>query len=249
MKRATRISCFARRCMWELLRDPLTLFFGLAFPIILLLLMTLIQANIPVNLFEINKLAPGVAVFGQSFLTLFSAFLISRDRGTSFLARLCSTPMQASDFLCGYLLPLIPLAFIQEAAVYAVALILGLSLNGAVIAALFVGLVPALLFIAFGLLFGTLLNDRQVGGVCGALMTNLSAWLSGIWFDVSLLGGVFGAVCRALPFYHAVEACRSVVNGQPDVGSHLLIVLAYSVVLMVLAVFVFARRMKTGKIS
>ena len=148
MKNTRRMLCFAGRCAKEIARDPLTLFFGLAFPLVLLLMMTLIQANIPVKLFEISRLAPGVAVFGQSFLALFSAMLISRDRASAFLARLYSTPLRARDFLFGYLLPLLPMALVQGAIVYAVALILGLPFSPRVVWALLVGMVPALLFIA-----------------------------------------------------------------------------------------------------
>ena len=72
-----RIRVFAWRCFREILRDPLTLFFGAAFPLILLLLLSAIQANIPVSMFEINTLAPGICVFGQSFLSLFTALMIS----------------------------------------------------------------------------------------------------------------------------------------------------------------------------
>lgn len=246
MKNLRRMLCFAGRCAKEIARDPLTLFFGLAFPLILLLMMTLIQANIPVTLFEISHLAPGVAVFGQSFLALFSAMLISRDRSSAFLARLYSTPLQAPDFLCGYLLPLLPMALCQGAIVYAVSLILGLPFSIRILWALLAGMIPALLFIALGLLCGTLLNDKQVGGICGALLTNLSAWLSGIWFDISLLGGAFGAVCKALPFYHAVEACRSVMAGTDGAGGHLAVVLAYAAALLALAAICFDRKMKKG---
>ncbi|MBQ7455254.1 MAG: ABC transporter permease [Clostridia bacterium] len=242
MKRAL---CFAGRCVKEIVRDPLTLFFGLAFPLVLLLLMSLIQANIPVALFEINHLAPGVAVFGQSFITLFAALLISRDRSTALLARLFSTPLTASGFLLGYLLPLLPMALAQGAIVYTASLLLGLSLNVNVLLALLAGLAPALLYIALGLLFGTILSDKQVGGICGALLTNLSAWLSGVWFDVSLLGGGFGAVCRVLPFYHAVEGCRAALNGGA-VWGHLAIVLAWAVGILILAVWCFRRKMKRG---
>lgn len=245
MKNIRRMLCFAGRCAKEIVRDPLTLFFGLAFPIILLLLLSLIQANIPVELFRIEKLAPGIAVFGQSFLSLFSAVLISRDRGSSFLARLYATPLRPVDFLLGYLLPLLPMALAQGAAVYIVAMILGLPFSMGILASLVTGLIPALLFIALGLLCGTLLNDKQVGGICGALLTNLSAWLSGVWFDITLLGGVFGGICKALPFWHAVEACRSALNGGP-LWSHLLVVLAYAAVLLALAVGCFARKMKKG---
>ena len=246
MKNARRMLCFAGRCVKEIIRDPLTLFFGLAFPLLLLLMMTLIQSNIPVDLFRIGQLAPGVAVFGQSFLALFAALLISRDRSTAFLSRLFSTPMTASDFLAGYLLPMLPMALAQGVIVYAVSLILKLPLSINILRALLAGLVPALLYIALGLLCGTVLSDKQVGGICGALLTNLSAWLSGIWFDISLLGGGFGAVCKVLPFYHAVEACRSALNGTGGVWPHLAIVMGYTLALLVLAAWLFARKMKKG---
>ena len=197
------------------------------------------------DLFRIGHLAPGVAVFGQSFLALFAAMLISRDRSSAFLIRLYATPLRAADFLLGYLLPLLPMALAQGVAVYAVALILGLPFTGGILYALAAGLVPALLFIALGLLCGTVLSDKQVGGICGALLTNLSAWLSGVWFDVTLLGGVFSGICKALPFWHAVEACRGALNGGA-VWGHLAVVAAYAGVLLVLAALCFARKMKKG---
>ena len=68
---------FAKRNLKEMMRDPLNLSFLFGFPVVLLLLLSAIQANIPVSMFEIAHLAPGVAVFGLAFLTLFSATLIS----------------------------------------------------------------------------------------------------------------------------------------------------------------------------
>lgn len=246
MKNLRRMLYFAGRCAKEIVRDPLTLFFGLAFPILLLLLLSLIQAHIPVDLFRVEQLAPGVAVFGQSFLALFAAMLISRDRSSAFLTRLYATPLRAVDFLLGYLLPLLPMALAQGVAVYAVALILGLPFSAGILYALAAGLAPALLYIALGLLCGTVLNDKQVGGICGALLTNLSAWLSGVWFDVTLLGGVFGGICKALPFWHAVEACRGALNGGP-VWGHLAVVAAYAAALLAIAALCFARKMKKGE--
>ena len=240
-----KMRAFARRTMLEIVRDPLTLFFGAAFPVILLLLLSLIQANIPVDMFRIEHLAPGVMVFGHSFITLFAALLIARDRSTSFLLRLFATPMCAWDYLAGYLLPLIPLSAVQGVLLYAVAVALGLPVNVHILAALGAGLLCSLIFMALGLLFGSILSDKQVGGVCGALLTNLTAWLSGIWFDIDLLGGAFGAVAKALPFYHAVEACRAATAGAyADVPGHLLVVVAYAAALMALAVWCFGRQMK-----
>ena len=66
-----RMITFAKRCTKEILRDPISLGFGLGFPLVLLLLLSALQANIPVSLFEIDTLAPGITVFGLSFMTLF----------------------------------------------------------------------------------------------------------------------------------------------------------------------------------
>ena len=110
-----RLRTFSLRCAKEILRDPLTLGFGLGFPLVLILLLSAIQANIPAELFALEQLTPGITVFGLSFLTLFSATLISRDRETALLQRLYTTPLTASDFICGYALPILPMAAVQSA--------------------------------------------------------------------------------------------------------------------------------------
>ncbi|MBQ5362428.1 MAG: ABC transporter permease [Clostridia bacterium] len=199
-----RMLTFAKRNALEILRDPLNLFFGLGFPLVLILLLSIIQANIPVSLFEIDHLTPGVTVFGLSFMTLFSATLIAKDRGTALLQRLYTTPLTPVDFILGYTLPILPLSVAQSAICYAVALLLGLTPSLNILFALVMIIPVSLLYIAMGLLFGSILNDKQVGGICGALLTNLSAWLSGIWFDLDLIGGVFKKIAYALPFVHAV---------------------------------------------
>lgn len=200
-----RMLSFARRTAKEILRDPLNLAFGLGFPVALILLMSAIQANVPVPIFEIKSLAPGVSVFGLSFMTLFSATLVARDRETAFLERLYTTPMKATDFIFGYILPMIPIAMAQTIVCYLLAVVLGLPVSISILYAVLLNLPAALFFIALGLLCGSLFTVKQVGGICGALLTNLSAWLSGAWFDLTLVGGAFEKIASALPFMHAVE--------------------------------------------
>jgi ABC-2 type transport system permease protein len=236
---------FAKRITKELLRDPLTLCFGLGFPLVLLVLLSAIQANIPVELFEIQHLTPGITVFGLAFMTLFSATIIAKDRSSALLQRLYTTPMRARDFILGYTLPVLPLALGQCVICYGAAMVLGLEFTANMVYAL-VFLVPvALLYIALGLLCGSVLTDKQVGGVCGALLTNLSAWLSGIWFDLELVGGTFRRIAYALPFVHAVELERAVLAGQFDrIFPHLWWVLGYAAALLAVAVALFLRQMK-----
>ena len=240
-----KLRAFASRVTKEILRDPLNLFFGLGFPLVLLLLLSAIQANISVPMFEIEHLTPGITVFGLSFMSLFCAVLIAKDRGSSLLQRLYTTPLTPLDFILGYTLPMLPIAAAQCVICYVAAVCLGLPVTVNIVFAILFILPVALLFIAFGVLCGSVLTDKQVGGVCGALLTNLSAWLSGIWFDLELVGDTFQTIAYALPFVHAVEMERAVLLGDfAAARPHLLWVLGYAVALLALAVVLFLRQMK-----
>lgn len=242
-----KMMVFAKRNAKEILRDPLTLFFGAAFPVILLILLWMIGRNIPEgtapSTFRIGLLAPGIALFGLTFITLFSAMLVSKDRGDSLMLRLMTSPMTASDFVLGYTLPLLPIATVQILMVYIVSVPLGLRLTPSVLVSVVTLIPAAVLFIGIGLLFGTILSEKQVGGICGALMTNLCAWLSGIWFDVSAVGKWFENIARALPFIHAVDAARAAASGDyPSVMPDLLWVIIYAIVVSVAAVWLFSHK-------
>ena len=240
-----RMLPFAKRCTKEILRDPLNLMFGLGFPVVILLLLSAMQANIPVSLFELSSLTPGITVFGLSFMTLFSSTLIARDRESSFLQRLYTTPLKSFDFILGYLLPIIPISMAQCVVCYLVAVILGLEVTVNIIYAVLLILPISVFYIALGLLCGSIFNVKQVGGICGALLTNLSAWLSGIWFDLDLVGEAFGKIANLLPFVHAVELERAVIAGNySEILPHLYPVLGYALVTMAGAVYLFLRQMK-----
>ena len=240
-----RMMTFAKRCTKEILRDPINIGFGLGFPLVLLLLLSAMQANIPVSIFEIDTLTPGMTIFGMSFITLFSATLISKDRESAFLQRLYTTPLRGMDFIMGYMLPLLPFVMGQAIICYLAAIPLGLTVSVNIIYAI-IGIIPMAIFnIALGLLCGSLFGVKQVGGICGALLTNLSAWLSGVWFDLKLVGGVFEKIARLLPFYHAAEMEKALFKGDFVLAAtHIWPIVIYSVLVTIVAVLVFLRQMK-----
>ena len=240
-----RIITFAKRCTKEILRDPINLGFGLGVPLVLILLLSAVQANIPVSLFEIDTLTPGITVFGLSFMTLFSATLVAKDRESALLQRLYTTPLKGFDFITGYMLPLLPIALGQTIICYLFAIPLGLTLSVNIIYAV-IGMIPMAIFnIALGLLCGSIFGVKQVGGICGALLTNLSAWLSGVWFDLELVGGVFEKIANALPFVHATEMEKALFIGDFGLAAtHILPIALYSIAITVIAVLCFLRQMK-----
>ena len=240
-----RMLTFAKRCGKEILRDPLNLAFGLGFPLVLLVLLSAMQANIPVPLFEIDTLTPGITVFGLSFITLFSATLVAKDRESALLQRLYTTPLTGPDFILGYMLPILPIAIGQTVICYLFGILLGLTVSINIVYAV-IGMIPMAIFnIALGLLCGSVLGVKQVGGICGALLTNLSAWLSGVWFDVTLVGGIFEKAANALPFLHAAELEKALFSGNfAAAETHLLPVTLYSVLITAAAVLCFLGQMK-----
>lgn len=239
-----KMRVFAGRNLKEILRDPLNLAFGLGFPLAILLLLSAIQKNISVDLFSIERLAPGIAVFGLTFISLFSGTLIAKDRGTSFLLRLFASPLSARDYIVGYIVPMLPVATAQSVICFAAAAILGLKLNAGLLVCLLTLIPTAMLFIGIGLLCGTVFTDKQVGGICGALLTNLCGWLSGIWFDLDLIGGGFRKVAGLLPFMHAVNAAKAAAAGTYSaIFPDLWWVIGYAAVILAAAIAVFHRKM------
>jgi ABC-2 type transport system permease protein len=236
---------FAKRNAKEILRDPLNLGFGLGFPLLLLMLLSALQRNIPVSLFEIDTLTPGITVFGLSFMTLFSATLVAKDRESAFLQRLYTTPLKGFEFIIGYMLPLLPIALAQTVICYLFAIPLGLTVSANIIYAV-IGIIPMAVFnIALGLLCGSIFGVKQVGGICGALLTNLSAWLSGVWFDLKLVGGFFEKFANALPFFRAAEAEKALFGGNSELAfSHILPIIIYCISITAVAVFFFLKQMK-----
>ena len=240
-----RMMTFAKRCGKEILRDPLNLAFGLGFPLVLIVLLSSLQKNIPADLFEINTLTPGITVFGLSFMTLFSATLIAKDRESALLQRLYTTPLTGVDFILGYMLPILPIVIAQTTICYLFALLLGLNFSINVVCAI-IGIIPMAIFnISLGLLCGSLLDVKQVGGICGALLTNLSAWLSGVWFDLELVGGTFEKIANVLPFVHAAEMEKALFQGDFEKATgHLMPIVLYSAGITVVAVFCFLEQRK-----
>lgn len=239
-----RCLAFAGRNGKEIVRDKLTLFFGILFPILILALMSLIGRSVPADIFPIASLAPGIAVFGLSFLSLFAGMLVARDRSGAFMTRLLASPMRPADFILGYLLPLLPVGLAQSLACLVFAALFGLRPGPGTLLAAAVLLPMGLFYAALGLLLGSLLTEKQIGGVCGALVTNCSAWLSGVWFDPASVGGAFAKAVRLLPFLHATQAARAAL--ALDLASllpHLWPTLLWSSAMTLASVWTIAHRL------
>lgn len=249
-----RTIAFAKRNIKELLRDPLSYLFCLGFPVIMLILMTIINESIPaeagMTVFRIDNLCAGITVFGLTFLMLFAALLTSKDRSSSFLMRLYASPMTAIDFIAGYYIPLMVLALAMSVITFGISFVIaaiqGISLNIVNLLLAVVMLIPSMImFTGFGILFGCKFSQNAAPGLCSAIISAASI-LGGIWMDVDAIGGVIETICKALPFYHSVNLARCAVDGNiADSGISHLIVAGYAVVVNILAVLAFRKNMSS----
>lgn len=244
-----RMLAFAGRNGKELLRDPLTNIFGVGFPLVLISLIAFMKASIkdmPAELFAMETFAPGMAIFGFSFFTIFLGTLVSNDRVHSFLMRLFASPLKSADYILGYTLPALPLAAAQGIICLLFSCIFGLPFTWQLLPTLLVLLPVAILFFGLGILNGAVFSGGQIGGI-GSIIVQICAWLSGIWFDLDMVGGAFRTVCYLLPFAHAVDAVKLTLSGNyAEMWPHLAWVSGYAIVFFVLAIFVFHRKVRNS---
>lgn len=248
-----RMLAFAKRNVREVLRDPISYIFLLAFPIIMLFVMSMINQGIPkeaqMTVYDIENLSVGICVFGFSFDMLFAALQISSDRNTAFLTRLYSSPMTSADFLLGYSLPLLITSIMQCVVTFLVSALLGATSGYTfsffnVLLSISVMLPSALLFIGIGILFGTLFNYKAAPPLSSIIIT-LSGMLGGVWMDPIGIGGTISNVAQILPFYHCTTAARAAINGQfSDIPISLLVVTGYVILFFGAAIFAFCKKSK-----
>ena len=249
-----KIKAFSDRNRKEILRDPLSYIFCLAFPLVMLIIMTIVDSSIPkeaATVFHIDSLCAGVAVFGQTFIMLFTSLTVSKDRSGSFLVRMYASPMTSKDFTIGYIFPMFIISTVQSIIIYIASFIISfitdVSLNVGGMLISLIALIPSsIMFIGFGLLFGTLFNEKSAPGIC-SIIISLGSFLGAIWFDADSTGGVMLKICKVLPFYYCTKSARSAI--KLDFGADIfiipiIIVIASATVIGLLASLAFKSKMK-----
>lgn len=204
-----RIFNFAVRNFKEIIRDPLSLVFAICLPLVLLIVFQ--QINIPSDSYNIENFTPGIIVFSFSFITLFTATLVAKDKSTQLLTRLMVSPMKPYEYVLGYILALIPVVFMQSILFYICALIFKLKFNIGIIFAILISIVISILFIVIGIFIGSLVNEKAASGV-SSIIIQLVAFTSGMYFDSSMLGDGFNLVCEVLPFKHTLNIIKGFQN-------------------------------------
>ncbi|MBO4283833.1 MAG: ABC transporter permease [Clostridia bacterium] len=243
----SRIYALSKRNAKEIVRDPLSLIFMIGLPLFMEVLFYFLFHKLT-DQFQMKYLAPGIVVFSQAFLALFTGQLIALDRSTSFLTRLYVSRARPVEFLLSYALPILPLTLVQSVLFFVVGGIFDVGLFGwGMVFAILFGIFTSLFYIAMGILFGSVCNEKSIGGIASILVACQSL-LSGMWFPIEGLGEGMLALMNALPFRNATQLVQNAALGFGDVWADLwrpfLILLGYTLAAFVGAVLIFRKKMK-----
>ena len=233
---------FAKRNFKELVRDPLSLIFEIGLPLFLLFIFQ--QFNIPNDNFKLENFTPSIILFSFAFVTMFTATLIAKDRTSSFLIRLGTSPMKAREFILGYILSIIPMILIQDVLFFALAIILGLKFSISIIFTILISLVVSIFFIALGILIGSVASEKGTGGI-GSIVVQLVCFTSGMYFPKEIVGKVFSKICELLPFEGALNIIKGVMHSDLNIISlsNIIVFSVYAIIIVVLAIVVFKKKM------
>lgn len=234
-----RALTFAKRNFKELIRDYMSLIFLIAMPLFFLCIFS--SFNIPTEEYRLENFTPSIVIFSYSFISLFTATLVAKDKSTSLTTRLFASPMKKKDYILGYTLAVFPIAVIQSIIFFAVAVLLGLEFSINVLWCILLLIPMSLLFVGIGVLLGIILTDKQAPSI-GSVVVQLVAFTSGMWFPVTIAGGFFEYVCKTLPFYHAVEGIRGILAGSFNI-LNFVVIAVYTVVIYVISSVIFKAKM------
>lgn len=237
---------FAKRNLKEIIRDPLSLIFAVILPLVLLFVFQ--QFDIPNESYDIENFTPGIVVFGFSFITMFTAMLISKDRTTSLLVRLAVSPMKSTEYILGYMLAILPMILLQNVLFFILAVLLGLKFSINIIFTILASIIIALLFIAIGIIIGSTVSEKASSGI-SSIIVQLVCFTSGMYFPKEMLGKGFGTVCEYLPFESCLTILKGIMNGTPEIitARNIVVFIAYTALFLVMAVVLFKKKMITGK--
>lgn len=233
---------FAKRNFKEIIRDPLSIIFSVLLPLFLLFIFK--QINIPNESYELHNFTPGIVAFGFSFITLFTAMLVSKDRTSSLLIRLGISPMKPIEYILGYMLSIIPLILIQNVLFFILAIALGLSFSINIIWAILISIVVAILFIAIGIILGSLFSEKASSGI-SSIVVQLVCFTSGMYFPRELLGDVFSRICEYLPFESCVTIIKGVMNANLESITirNIIVFSIYTILALIISILIFKEKM------
>jgi ABC-2 type transport system permease protein len=183
----------------------------------------------------VDFLVPGVlslAVMAAAMVSLGIATGFERRYGV--LKRLGSTPLSRSGLLVAKTATVLGLEVIQIVLVVLVGIAIGWSPPGGLLPAVVLLLIGTVAFAGIGLLMaGTLRAEANLAAANGLFLVLL--FLGGMAYPLDKLPSLLQDFAKLLPAAALSETVRAVLSSQPFPGGELVVLLAWAIVMPLLA--------------
>jgi ABC-2 type transport system permease protein len=229
-----------------LLRERVRLLFGIAFPIILLVIFGAIPSfNVPhANLgghTTLDVYVPILVAFATAVMSITALPMMTADyRERGILRRLRTTPIGPERVLGAQMAANLVVVLTTMVLIVAVARLgygvpLPRQLGGFVLAAV----LAAAALQGLGLVIAAVAPNGRAAQITGALLFYPMMFFAGLWLPIQVMPRVLAHVSNATPLGAAVSALNAAANGHFPSGQYLLTLAAYAIGFGVVAAKLF----------
>jgi ABC-2 type transport system permease protein len=232
-----------RYAMLQIVRDPMSLFFSVIFPVLLVTFFSLIYGEdaewggLPLP----QYLAAAFSVYGVATAGLVNLpGTIAEQRSKRILARLRGTPLPPWAYIAGEILAILLFGLLTVAMVFAVATtFFSVTLPPATwLPTLLTFVLVICCFAACGLVIATLVDGTQAVIAVGLCLLLPLSFISDIFISIDEMPTVLNAIGWFFPLRHAVHAAVTATSGgalDTTFWGHLGVVAAWMVVMALVA--------------
>lgn len=132
----------------------------------------------------VNFFSPGIVIFGLMVLIPTAGGMITHDKEKGFMDRLLTTPINSTQILLGYSLPLFIVALFQIFIYMGAGFVLGMTIYGNILLLLGVYILTALWCIGIGMIISAWAKREDQAEPFSWIFMIPVAMLSGLWFPL-----------------------------------------------------------------
>lgn len=183
----------------------------------------------------------------MAFPPLLTALAITREKESGSIQQVFASPLTASEFLAGKLIPYGIIAFLQFLTVIIAGFVwFEVPLRGSLSLLFAAGLVYVFCTVGIGLLVSTIARTQLTGMLMALIMTLMPSFLfSGFLFPIFTMPYVLQLYTRLFPARYFVDLSRGIVlkgAAFPDIWPTFLILFFYTAAIFALAVWRFKKK-------
>ena len=166
------------------------------------------------NLPYLDFMAPGILAQSVLFVAIFSGMAIIWERDLGIIHKFLASPTPRSALVLGKALAAGVRSLAQAVLIYVLALLLGVRMNGhllALIGVLFTAFLGAALFSTFSLVVACLVKTRERFMGIGQVLTMPLFFASNAIYPIALMPAWLQAIAHANPLSYEVDALRALM--------------------------------------